>query len=888
MSADPSLVGEKPEGAYAPGPVEARWLAYWRAHDLFRADADSGREPFTILIPPPNVTGSLHIGHCLNNAIQDVIIRHRRMRGYEALWLPGTDHAGIATQNVVEKKLLAAGKTRHDLGRDAFLAEVWRWKEEQHDRIVSQLDALGCSCDWSRERFTLDPGLSRAVRKVFVALHAKGLIYRGDYIVNWCPRCHTALSDEEVEHEEVRGTLTTIRYPLAAGGGSIAVATTRPETMLGDTAVAVHPEDARYRHLIGTSARASAPRAGDPDRRRRGGGPGVRHRRGQGDAGARSERLPDRGAARAPGAQGHGRGRADERERRPLRRPRPLRGARARGGGAHARGSHRRGQGTRARGRPLPALRDGDRAVSLAAVVRAHEAARGARDRGRGRRSRALPSRALGQASTATGWRTSATGASRASCGGGIASRSGTCAACGELIVSEEDPTACPACGGAALEQDEDVLDTWFSSWLWPFSTLGWPERTRDLQVFYPTHFLSTGPDIIFFWVARMIMAGLEFMGEVPFADVNFHAIVRDGQGRKMSKSLGNSPDPLAIIAEHGADALRFTLMYLAPTGQDQLLFDSARIETGRVFANKVWNAAKLVIGNLDGVKPGAAPHPEDLTLEDRWIRSRLALARDLADEGLTGYRIQEAAKAVYEFFWHEFCDWYLELAKIRLYGSDEKARNTARLVAYEVLEASLRLLHPIMPFLTEDLWQRLPHEGVSIARAPWPAPGRRDLEAEADMEFLKQAIVAVRTIRAEMNVPPGREAEVIAHAGGRVAGLLAAAGPKFATLARARLAVDPAAVRPAFAAAAIVGDAELFVPLKGLIDLDVERRRLEKERARVEKEWTTAVQRLDSKEFLERAPAAVVARERERLAELGQTRDKLARNLAALGAGAD
>jgi valyl-tRNA synthetase len=454
------------------------------------------------------------------------------------------------------------------------------------------------------------------------------------------------------------------------------------------------------------------------------------------------------------------------------------------------------------------------------------------------------------------------------------------------LVVAEEDPASCPGCGGKALEQDEDVLDTWFSSWLWPFSTMGWPEKTRDLAVFYPTRFLSTGPDIIFFWVARMIMAGLEFMGEVPFRDVCFHAIVRDGQGRKMSKSLGNSPDPLAIIEEHGADALRFTLMFLAPTGQDQLLFDAARIETGRVFSNKVWNAAKLVIGNLDGVAAGAEPRREDLALADRWILSRLALARDLVDSGLEDYRIQEAAKAIYDFFWHEFCDWYLELAKIRLYGPDEKARNTARLVAYQVLEASLKLLHPIMPFVTEDLWQRLPHEGVSIARAPWPARRRRDLAAEADMEFQMQAIVAVRTIRAELNVPPGREAEVIAHAGGRAADLLESARPMFRTLARARLAIDPAAARPAFAAAAIVGESELFVPLQGLIDLEVERRRLEKERDRVEKERANAQVRLESKEFLARAPAAVVARERERLAELGLVREKLARNLAALGEG--
>ncbi len=884
MSTSGSIKGQKPEGAYAPGPIESRWLKHWREHDLFRAEADSGREPFTILIPPPNVTGSLHIGHCLNNTTQDVIIRYRRMLGQEALWLPGTDHAGIATQNVVEKKLLASGKTRHDLGRGAFIAEVWRWKEEQHDRILSQLDALGCSCDWSRERFTLDPGLSRAVRKVFVVLYEKGLIYRGDYIVNWCPRCHTALSDEEVEHEETRGTLTTVRYPLKSGEGAIAVATTRPETMLGDTAVAIHPEDERYRHLVGQVAilpllGRELPIVADDHVDPAFGTGAVKvtpaHDPNDFQIAARHD-LPAIKVMDGDGRMNENAGPFAGLDRFEARK-RIVAELTAAGAIVEVKEhGHTIGHCQRCatvieptlsrqwfvRMKPLaePALA----AVLDGRVVLKPERWVGVYRHWMENVRDWCISRQLWWGHRIPAW---------------------TCAACSHLVVSEEDPTTCPACGGTALEQDEDVLDTWFSSWLWPFSTMGWPEKTRDLASFYPTQFLSTGPDIIFFWVARMIMAGLEFMGEVPFTTVSFHAIVRDGQGRKMSKSLGNSPDPLAIIAENGADALRFTLMFLAPTGQDQLLFDAARIETGRVFANKLWNAAKLVIGNLDQVTADTpTPAASDLTLADRWIWSRFAAARDQVDSGLRDYRIQEAAKAIYDFFWHEYCDWYLEVIKVRLYGEDPRARNTARLVAYEVLEASLRLLHPIMPFLTEDLWQRLPHRGLSIARAPWPEARARDLEAEADMGFLMQAITAVRTIRSEMNVPPGREAEVMAHAGGREAALLESGRELMATLARAHMVIDPAAARPPFAAAAVVGDSELFVPLKGLIDLDLERRRLTKELERVTKEHASAEARLANEQFLARAPAEVVTRERDRMGELSTVSAKLRRTLAALG----
>jgi valyl-tRNA synthetase len=873
----------------------------WRELDLFRADPGSGRPPFTILIPPPNVTGGLTIGHCLNNTTQDVIIRYRRMRGDEALWLPGTDHAGIATQNVVERKLRAEGKTRHDLGREAFVAEVWRWKEEQHGRIRSQLDALGCSCDWSRERFTLDPGLSRAVRKVFVALYKKGLIYRGDYIVNWCPRCQTALSDEEVDREETRGTLTTIRYPLRDGGGSISVATTRPETMLGDVAIAVHPDDERYRALVGKHAVLPilgreipilADASVDPEF-----GTGAvkvtpAHDPNDFLIGERHHLTPvvvmaGDGTMNANAGPFAGLDRFVARER-------IVAELKAQGLIAEIR------EHTLPLGRCQRCNTVVEPMLSRQWFVRMRPLAEPALAAVLDGRVRFQPERWLGVyrhwMENVRDWCISR------QLWWGHRIPAWTCADCGEVVVAEEDPTSCAGCGRSSLRQDEDVLDTWFSSWLWPFSTLGWPERTRDLEYFYPTQFLSTGPDIIFFWVARMIAAGLEFMGEVPFADVNFHAMVRDTEGRKMSKSLGNSPDPLAVIAEQGADALRFTLMFLTPPGQD-LYFAADRIDTGRHFANKLWNASKLVIGNLDVGQDGMgtaatvdSPSPAlseraevgELSLADRWIRSRLGAARDQMDLALSTYRLQDAAKAIYEFIWHEYCDWYLELIKGRLYGEDTKARNTARLVAYEVLEVGLRLLHPIMPFVTEDLWQRLPHRGASIARAAWPAPVARDGAAEAEMGLLMEVVVAVRAIRAEMNVPAGREAELFVRAPASQAAILDRGRGMLAALARARLGeVGEGVAKPPFAASAVVGECELFVPLAGLIDLEVERRRLTRELERAGRELESTRRRLDSPQFLAKAPAEVVSRERERLGELEAAQAKLNRNLDSLAEGA-
>jgi valyl-tRNA synthetase len=765
----------------------------------------------------------------------------------------------------------------------ARAATTWGWKEQHHGQIISQLDALGCSCDWSRERFTLDPGLSRAVRTVFVALYKKGLIYRGHYIVNWCPRCHTAISDEETEHEDEPGTLTTIRYPLKEGDGAISVATTRPETMLGDVAVAVNPDDERYRHLIGKTAvlpflerelEIIADDAVEPEF-----GTGAvkvtpAHDPNDFLIGQRHNLTPVvvmDGSGRMSESAGPfaGLDRFEAREQ-------VVAGLEAKGLIAEIK-EHTRPVGHCHRCSTMV-----EPTLSLQWFVKMAPLAAPALTAVLDGQVRLRPERWVGVyrhwMENVRDWCISR------QLWWGHRIPAWTCDGCQELIVAEQDPTACPGCGGAKLTQDEDVLDTWFSSWLWPFSTMGWPERTRDLEHFYPTQFLSTAPDIIFFWVARMIIAGLEFMGRIPFSDVGFHSLIRDGQGIKMSKSLGNSPDPLDIISEQGADALRFTLMFLTPPGQD-LNFDPRRIETGRFFANKLWNAAKLVIGNLDGVTAASAtPARSELALEDRWILSRLAAARDQINTGLDNYRTQEAAKAIYEFIWGEYCDWYLELAKGRFYGEDEKAGNTARLVAYQVLEASLRLLHPMMPFVTEDLWQRLPHEGPSIVRAAWPEARGRDLAGEADMGFLMQAVVAVRTIRSEMNVPPGREAELLARASGREAALLERGRPMFQALAKAQVRVDAEAARPEASASAVVGGCELFVPLAGLIDFQVERRRLERELERVGRELETAGRRLGNEQFLAKAPPDVVAKERERLAELTATREKLCQNLGTLG----
>ncbi|MFN2433453.1 MAG: valine--tRNA ligase, partial [Gemmatimonadota bacterium] len=713
--------GDEIPKAYDPHARERRWYEWWREQDVFRPEVNREGEPFTIVIPPPNVTGTLHTGHALNAVVQDMYVRRARMAGRRALWVYGVDHAGIATQNVVERDLARSGQTREALGREAFVRAVWAWKERHGTRIAEQLAALGASCDWSRTRFTLDPGLSRAVRRAFVQLYEKGLIYRGTYIVNWCPHCRTALSDEEVEHVETDGKLYRIAYPLEEGG-EIVVATTRPETMLGDSGVAVNPADERHRHLVGKRARlplldrplpivaddfvdpefgtgfVKVTPAHDPNDYwigRRHGLPEVSVLDGQ--ARTTSEAGPYAGLDRYA---------ARERVLADLESAGLLRGAEAH--------THSIGHCYRCKTVVEPRL-------SEQWFVKMAPLAGPALDSVRTGRVRLHPERWVkvweSWLENIHDWCISR------QLWWGHRIPVWTCAACGETVVAEEDPAGCPACGSADLRQDDDVLDTWFSSALWPFSTLGWPEDTDDYRTYYPTDLLVSGPDILFFWIARMVMFGLQFTGREPFRDVHLTGIVRDAQGRKMSKSAGNQLDPMDLIEGYGADALRFTLMFVAAPGTDLQLAPD-KVEIGRNFANKLWNASRYVLLNLgeDYTAGGLEDLDEDLLdLADRWILTRLAETRRAVEAAFEEQRPNDVADLLFDFLKHDYCDWYVEWSKTRLPESEAGLQPRRLLVG--VLEEALRLLHPLMPFLTEEIWQRLPlppRPADTISLAPW------------------------------------------------------------------------------------------------------------------------------------------------------------------------
>jgi valyl-tRNA synthetase len=885
---------------YSPAETEEALYRWWWEQGFFHADPASPREPYTIVIPPPNVTAVLHIGHGLNNTIQDVLIRWRRMQGRETLWMPGTDHAGIATQNVVERRLAQSGKTRFDLGREPFVAEVWEYVNATGATILDQLRSIGSSCDWDRTRFTLDDGLSRAVREVFVRLHEKGLIYRGNYIINWCPRCLTALSDEEAEPEETAGKLYHLRYPVVDGEGAhIVVATTRPETMLGDVAVAVHPEDERYRDLIGreidlpltgrripivaddfvdpafgTGAVKVTP-AHDPndfDLGRRHGLPAL------------SVMTPD--AAMSDAAPEAFRG-LDRFEAR----------------GAVVEAFRELGL--------LEKVEDHQHAVphcyrcntvveprlSEQWFVRMKPLAEPALAASRDGRIRFTPerwtkvydhwlenirdwciSRQLWWGHRIPVWYCRGEG-------------------CGETIVAREDPDRCPKCGGAELVQDPDVLDTWFSSWLWPFSTLGWPEETPDLKRFYPTDTLVTAPEILFFWVARMIMAGIEFMGEIPFSDVYLHGTVRDHLGRKMSKSLGNGIDPLAVVQTYGADALRYTLVAGMGVGTD-LLLNYEDLDTsfapGRNFANKLWNAGRFALMNVgDGAVAPLEEVQGSLEFSDRWILSRLSRAAGEVTTALERFRLNDAALAGYGFFWGEFADWYLEMVKPRLRGeAGEESAAAARATLVAVLDQTLRLLHPIMPFITETVWQRLPRRtdpSATIMLARWPEamPAWADDAVESRAAALQELVGAVRNIRAEYGIQPGQRLRVrIAGDGALLDGLAGEGERILRDLARLEEVARGRAEGAIGASAVLRSGLELFIPLEGVIDLDRERARLRDEISRADGILESARARLGNEKFTSRAPADVVQREREKVTSLEEQRDKLARTLQALEGG--
>ncbi|HEY7203411.1 MAG TPA: valine--tRNA ligase [Methylomirabilota bacterium] len=870
---------------YDPTRVEPHWYAVWEERGYFHADAASPRKPYCIVIPPPNVTGSLHLGHALNNTLQDILIRYKRMDGYNALWMPGTDHAGIATQYVVERQLEKEGKTKEDLGREAFVARVWQWKEESGGTIIRQLKRLGASCDWVRERFTMDAGLSAAVREVFVRLWEEGLIYQGDYIVNWCPRCQTVLSDLEVEREEQDAEFVYIKY------GPLTLGTVRPETKLGDTAVAVHPKDKRYKKYVGKTLevpsvegtitlKVVADAAVDPKF-----GTGVikvtpGHDPTDFEIGKRHD-LPVRSVIGFDGKMTELAGKyagldrfetrkrivEDMKELGLIDRIEPYR--------------HSVGVCYRCKTVVEPL-------VSKQWYVRAKPLAEPAIKAVRSGKIKIVP-RAWNK--TYFHWMENIRDwAISRQLWWGHRIPVWYCDRDGSMHVSRTDLTACPQCGGG-LRQETDVLDTWFSSGLWPFSTLGWPQETPELKVFYPTSVLSTGFDILFFWVARMAMLGIKFMGDVPFRHVYIHALIRDAEGQKMSKSKGNVVDPLHVMDKFGTDAFRFTLAALAAQGRDIRLAEE-RIEGYRNFANKIWNAARLVLSNLEGYDPALARRGAP-SVADRWIKSRLTEATAQVRKAIDAYRFNDAASAVYQFLWHEYCDWYLEIAKRNLYQPESPAaRARTQHTLVETLEATLRLLHPFMPFISEELWQRLPRPDASdgprsIMIAPFPKASRkgRDPEAERLMAPVLDVVSAIRTVRSESRISPAVQLEVIVRpAGPHVTAALGQSAAIIGALARATVTVSPDAARPASSATATTPSGDVFVRLEGVVDFDAERQRLRKEVERARKEIAFLEGKLGRPDFVERAPAEVVERERTRLAEQREIEQKLTSSLAALG----
>ena len=854
---------------YDPQIVEAARYRFWEECGYFRPKQGSGESPFVISIPPPNVTGELHLGHALFGTIEDIMIRYHRMCGKPTLWVPGTDHAGIATQKVVEDLLAKEGVSRHDLGREAFVQRVWEWKEKYGHTIVQQLRMLGASCDWERERFTLDLGLSQAVREVFVRLWEEGLVYRAARMINWCPRCASAISDLEVEHESRPGKLYYIRYPIkpsphdAPEGRFITVATTRPETILGDTAVAVHSDDPRYADLVGrqivvpvlgrlipiVADRAVEPEFGtgavkvtpahDPTDFAIGQRHNLPHVQVIGfDAKMTPEAGPyvglDRYEARAQLM-------ADLEEQGLVERVEEY--------------TLNIGLCQRC-GTVIEPL------VSTQWFVRMKPLAGPAAAAVRYGALTIVPDRFaktyLHWMDTIQDWCISR------QLWWGHRIPAWHCAHCGEVTVSRDDPTVCAHCGMETIERDPDVLDTWFSSWLWPFSTLGWPDATEDLRLYYPTSVLETGYDILFFWVARMVIAGQHFTGTLPFHTVYLHGLVRDKQGRKMSKSIGNVVDPRELMAKYGTDALRYTLATGSTPGND-IKLDPQRVEDGRNFVTKIWNAARFALSQGLDTAPAGQVVPQ--TLADRWLLSNLARTVTTVTRLIEGYQYGEAGRQVHDFFWNEFCDWYLEIAKIQL-QEDEYAKTTTRGVLLAGLETSLRLLHPYIPFVTEEIWQKLPHTGDALIIAPWPEAGSRDEEAERQMETLIAAIRFVRNARAELKLDPLRRLSLVLVSSER-ATLLRDQTVLIATLARVDLTVvESLPTTPTQALHQAMPGIELYLPLEGIIDLGAERSRLRDEFSRLTQSTSNLRTRLESEQFVSRAPEAVVQKERERLAE--------------------
>ena len=903
------------EKTYEPKSVEDRWSREWIARGYFRAAVDHQGQPYCIVIPPPNVTGSLHVGHALNHSLQDILIRWRRMQGRNTLWLPGTDHAGIATQNVVEKQLMAEGMSRESLGRERFVERVWQWKATSGNTIVNQQKQLGESCDWDRLRFTMDEGLSKAVLEVFVRLHEDRLIYRGERLINWCPRCLTALSDIEVEHEEVRGKLYHINYPVADDPDTVlTVATTRPETMLGDTAVAVHPEDPRYRHLIGKRVRMplttrEIPIVGDPILVDLEFGTGAvkitpAHDFNDYEAGERHNlpRIAVLDHAALLDATGMQKG-AVEPSVIEMLRGLPVSKARAKVEGLLRERSllektedHKMAVGKCYRCKTVV-----EPYLSPQWFVKIQPLAIPAIQAVEDGRIRIVPdswvNNYLGWMRDIKDWCISR------QIWWGHQIPAWYCLACNERqiltadhrttilqgavpIVAKTAPVECPACGGRNLLRDPDVLDTWFSSALWPFTTLGWPNQTPELKTYYPTSTLVTGLDILFFWVARMIMMGLKFMGDVPFKDVYIHALVRDAEGQKMSKSKGNVIDPLHVMDQFGTDALRFTLASMASPGRDIKLAEE-RIEGYRNFANKIWNVARFALIYLNGERSPIPPAQR--TFPDQWIMSRLNHTIRAVTAELESYRFDRAATVLYQFVWHEYCDWYVELIKPVLQTPNHPDGASTRHTLVETLEATLRLLHPFMPFITEEIWQTIPHQGESIVVQQYPTFDQTWISPEAEQQFalLEQTVGLVRTGRVLLNYPPGQQIPIhVGHDDPQKLRRLQLLQAHLAHLSRGTTDVKPATAWPtAHLLRLVMEGLSVGLVVSGDVDLKKALDRLAKQLAETDKESVRIEAKLKNTEFVSKAPPEVIAEHQERVRTLSRDRALLASSEAQLRA---
>ncbi len=861
---------ELPKG-YEPTQVERKWFQIWEQRGDFHADEKSAKPHYSIVIPPPNVTGVLHMGHALNNTLQDILCRWKRMCGYEVLWMPGTDHAGIATQNVVEKQLAGNGQDRHDVGREAFVERVWQWREQSGGQIINQLKRLGASCDWERERFTMDAGLSKAVREVFVKLYEEGLIYRDNRLINWCPRCHTALSDLEVEHDDKQGHLWHLRYPVVGTDRCLIVATTRPETMLGDTAVAVHPEDERYRELVGKNVllplvNREIPVIADDYVDMEFGSGAVKitpaHDFNDFEIGKRHQLefinvFDESGVINENGGLYAGMERTSARDRivADLKTQGLLEKVEEYANAV--------GECYRCKTAIEPYMSKqwyvAVKPLAAAAIKAVEEG-----------ETKILPpqwektyyewmyniqdwciSRQIWWGHRIPAW---------------------FCEDCGKITVSREDVTVCEHCGSRNLRQETDVLDTWFSSALWPFSTMGWPDSTETLRKFYPTSCLVTGFDILFFWVARMMMMGLKFMQDVPFREVYIHALVRDAQGQKMSKSKGNVIDPLTIVDEYGADAFRFTLCAFAAMGRD-IKLSTERIGGYRNFVNKLWNASRFALLNLDDFDPASAdPADFNLSPADQWILNRYAVAAREVNQALGDYKFNDAAGLLYSFTWHAFCDWYVELSKDCLYGDDSVARKRTQTVLYTVLEGLLRLLHPILPFVTEEIWQALPGKrpAASIMQTDYPQQGVVETSAEvvAEMDVVMDVIRAIRNVRGELEVPPGKKIQVALDCKSEFAVRAIESGRAYIhALARvAKLDAGIGMERPGQSSTQVAGEVEVLIPLAGLINVAEEEARLLKELGKVAKDVDFFTKKLANQNFVANAPPPVLEKDRGKL----------------------